>query len=309
MSDGTRSPARSPSRSLLRATLLILFSACCFGSIPVLIVFATRSGARLVDLLVWRYVLAAIVLVPVSGGLRPLRIDRRRALSILVLGGGGQAAVAFVSLSALRYIPTATLTFLFYTYPAWVAVTSAVRGTEPITGRRTVALALSLAGITLMVGMPGAGGLHPIGVLLALASALIYAGYIPLLGYLGRDLPPAVTSIYTSAGAAVILATAALIQGGVAVRFAPVAWVVILVLAIVCTVLAFIAFLRGLATLGPVRTAIVSTIEPFWAALLGGVALSQQLGPRTIAGGTCIAAAVVLLQLGQRATAAPAPAS
>jgi drug/metabolite transporter (DMT)-like permease len=300
---------RVESRAMSRATLYVMFSACCFGSIPVLITIATRSGARLVDLLAWRYLIAAALLVVVSGGLTPLRRVGRRALPLLVLAGGGQAAVAFVSLSALRYIPSATLTFLFYTYPAWVAMTAALRGAERLTGRRIVALALSLAGIALMIGTPSSGGLHPIGVLLALASALLYATYIPLLDHLGRGLPPAVTSVFATAGAAVILIAAAVTQGGLAVQFSPTAWLMISILGFVCTVLAFIAFLHGLAVIGPVRTAIVSTIEPLWAALLGTMVLGQHLGPRTLAGGLLIAIAVVLLQVGgpARTVAAPAP--
>lgn len=294
MSDG----ARASTGALARATLLVLFSACCFGSIPVLIVLATRAGATLVDLLAWRYVIAAPVLVAAGGGLAVARVARTRALALLVLAGGGQAAVAFVSLSALRYIPTATLTFLFYSYPAWVAVMSAARGAERITGRRAVALGLSLAGIALMVGMPGAGGLHPIGALLALSSALIYAVYIPMIDRLGRDIPPAVTSLYASAGAAVVLIVVALAQGGLAVRFAPLGWMMIAVLAVFSTVLAFVAFLRGLSEIGPVRTAIVSTVEPFWTALMGSVVLGQVIGPRTLVGGMLIATAVIVLQLG-----------
>ncbi|HET9012028.1 MAG TPA: DMT family transporter [Gemmatimonadaceae bacterium] len=284
-------------RPLSRATLLVLFSACCFGSIPVLITLATRSGARLVDILAWRYLIAAALLVAVSGGVRAALAPGRRVWPVLVLAGGGQAAIAFVSLSALRYIPAATLTFLFYTYPAWVTVMSAVRGAERITGRRAVALALSLIGIALMVGMPGAGGLHPIGALLALSSALLYAAYIPLIDRLGRGMPPAVTSLHASAGAALVLTVVALAQGGLAVRFAPIGWTMIAVLAVFSTVLAFVAFLRGLSEIGPVRTAIVSTVEPFWAALLGSLVLRQGLGPRTLAGGMLIAAAVIVLQL------------
>ena len=296
-------------RALSRATLLVLFSACCFGSIPILITLATTSGARLVDVLAWRYLIAMALLVVVSGGLGPIRAPGRRAGPVIVLAGGGQAAIAFVSLSALRYIPAATLTFLFYTYPAWVAIIAAVRGAERISGRRALALALSLAGIAIMVGMPGAGGLHPLGTLLALSSALLYAAYIPLIDGLGRGLPPAVTSTYATAGAATILTLVALAQGGLALHFAPVGWAAVLVLAVLSTVLAFLAFLRGLAEIGPVRTAIVSTIEPFWTALLGSVVLGQQIGPRTLAGGLLIAAAVILLQLGPRATVATIPAA
>jgi drug/metabolite transporter (DMT)-like permease len=299
---------RVESRAMSRATLYVMFSACCFGSIPVLITISTRSGARLVDLLAWRYIIAAALLVVVSGGLAPLRRVGRRALPLLVLAGGGQAAVAFVSLSALRYIPSATLTFLFYTYPAWVAVTAALRGTERLTGRRVLALALSLAGIALMIGTPSSGGLHPIGVLLALASALLYASYIPLLDHLGRGLPPAVTSVFATAGAAVVLFAAAVTQGGLALHLSSTAWLMIFILGFVCTVLAFIAFLRGLAVIGPVRTAIMSTIEPFWAALLGTTVLGQHIGPRTLVGGLLIAVAVVLLQVSGNAATASAPA-
>jgi drug/metabolite transporter (DMT)-like permease len=307
-----RAPGTSaPAPHVTRATLLILFSACCFGSIAILITLALRSGARLVDVLAWRYILAAALLVIVSGGVAEARRPGKRALPILAFAGGGQAAIAFVSLSALRYVPAATLTFLFYTYPAWVAVISALRGAERLTGRRAVALALSLSGIALMVGLPGvgAGGVHPIGVLLALSSALLYAAYVPMIDHFGRGLPPAVTALYASGGAGLILLTAAMAHGGLAVSFAPIGWVAILLLAVVSTVLAFLAFLRGLAVIGPVRTAIVSTVEPFWTALLGSVVLGQRVGARTIAGGVCIAGAVILLQLGHRSPTATAPAT
>ena len=295
----------SAPRQTSRATLLVTFSACCFGSIPILITLATSSGARLVDVLTWRYLIAAALLVIVSGGLRAVVSPGRRAWTVIALAGGGQAVIAFVSLSALRYIPAATLTFLFYTYPAWVAVMAAVRGTERVSRRGAIALALSLAGIALMVGMPGAGGLHPIGALLALSSALLYAAYIPLIDRLGRGMPAAVTSTYATAGAAAILLIAATMQGGLALQFAPIGWAAVFILAVLSTVLAFLAFLRGLAELGPVRTAIVSTIEPFWTALLGGIVLGQHVGPRTLAGGLLIAVAVILLQLGQRAAVLP----
>jgi len=45
-----------------------------------------------------------------------------------------------------------------------------------------------------------------------------------------------------------------------------------------------------------VRTAIISTAEPLWAALLGWLVLSQPVTLGTAVGGACIAAAVVLLQ-------------
>ncbi len=296
--------AGDPSRSTLRATLLILFSAFCFGSISILTSLALGSGARLIDVLFWRYAIAAVLLVFVSGGLAAVRLPTTRTLPLTVLAGGGQAAVAFVTLSALKYIPAATLTFLFYTYPAWVAVISALRGAERLTAARAGALGLSLAGIALVIGTPGAGGLHPVGVALALSAALLYALYIPMINQLGAGLAPAVTSTFAAGGAALVLVLASLSQGGPRVDFTPSAWGAVIALAVVCTVIAFIVFLRGLAVIGPVRTAIISTVEPFWTALLGSVVLGQQLAPRTYAGGVFIAAAVIALQMAPRETAA-----
>jgi hypothetical protein len=75
--------------------------------------------------------------------------------------------------------------FLFYTYPAWVTVIAALRGKESLTGRRLLALALSLAGIAVMVGLAGTGAssVATPGVLLALAGALLYALYIPMIDH------------------------------------------------------------------------------------------------------------------------------
>jgi drug/metabolite transporter (DMT)-like permease len=98
-------------------------------------------------------------------------------------------------------------------------------------------------------------------------------------------------------GAGLVCLIVALATGGLTMRVAPLAWGAIAALAVLCTCIAFITFLRGLGVLGPVRTGIVSTIEPFWTAVLGAAVLAQPLTGATVTGGVLIAAAVLLLQL------------
>jgi drug/metabolite transporter (DMT)-like permease len=273
-------------------------SACCFGSIPILTSIANATGATLISTLVFRYVLATALLVVVSGGVASVLSVGRRAIPLIVLAGAGQAAIAYVSLSALAFIPAGTLTFLFYTYPAWLAAITAARRTEVLTRRRLVALALSLMGILAIVGAPQSGALHASGVALALTAALIYAAYIPMLDHLRADLPATIAATYTASGAAITLVVAGLLTGRLSASLPPTAWIAIGALALFCTALAFVAFLAGLARLGPMRTAIVSTIEPFWAAILGALVLSQPITAGTLVGGAFIAGAVILLQTG-----------
>lgn len=296
------------------ASLLVAFAACCFGSISILTVVATRAGTSLTTLLFWRYALAAAMLLPIAWRTRARSATPpggRAAVRHALVSGAGQAAVAFLSLSSLRWIGAATLGFLFYTFPAWVALFAALRGTERVDGRKVLALALSLGGIVLIVGAPSTGGGATVwpGVLLALASALLYALYIPYLGGLQRATTPELATLYVTAGAGAMFAAGALADGTLTAQLAPAAWTSALTLALLCTVIAFQAFLRGLHGLGPVRTAIVSTVEPFWTAVLGAVVLRQPLTPVMLAGGALIAGAVLLLQLparGARRAAEPA---
>lgn len=298
----TPSPIAERTTGIGRATALVAFSACCFGTIAILVTVGTRAGARLSEMLAWRYLFAALLLAAVAGGPSAVRGAGRRSLAAMVLGGGGQALVAGLSLSALRFIPTATMAFLFYTYPTWVTVIAAVRGQEPLTGRRVLALVLSLAGIVAMVGVPGRGTSSDAtpGVLLALSAAVAYALYIPMLGRIANEIGAALASTFTAVGAAVIMAVAATATGGISVRQPGVVWLAIVIMAVLCTVIAFMCFLRGLGTLGPVRTAIVSTVEPFWGALLASLVLAQPLTVRTLAGGALVAAAVIILNLPSR---------
>lgn len=310
-------PAVQRPRSTLAATGLVMLSACCFGAISIFVVLATRAGAPLLTVLALRYLIGSVGLFAVAGGVAVLRETRGRLGRYLVVGGIGQALIAFGSLSALRFIPVGALVFLFYTYPSWIAVIAAVRGTERVTPLRILALALSLGGIALMVGTPAHGSLHPVGIALALGSALLYALYVPFLGALGAGVRPTASGALITGATGVLfvlvgMAAALFGIGGDALltlHLRAGAFPPILALALVSTVVAFSAFFAGLAVLGPVRTGIVSTVEPFFASLVAALVLDEPLGARTLFGGALIAAAVVLLQLRGGRADGPAPAT
>jgi drug/metabolite transporter (DMT)-like permease len=290
-----------------RATLLVMLAACCFGSISILTAVAAAGGSSLYNTMAWRYVLGSALLALVAGPRAVLAVPARDARRLAVLGGVGQALVSFLGLLPLtRYgVPAATLGFLFYTFPAWVALFATVRGSERVSAGRAGALAVSLLGIVFLVGDPRAAALSRPGVAVALLAAVVYALYIPLLGRLRGTLPAAAASVYVTGGAGAIYVAGAGATGTLTALMAPAAWGAVVALAVVAIVVAFIVFLRGLAVLGPVRTAIVSTAEPFFTAALAAVVLAEPLTLRTGLGGVLIAAAVVLLQRTGRVERAP----
>jgi drug/metabolite transporter (DMT)-like permease len=280
-----------------RATVLVALSAAGFATISIFVIFATRAGASLLAVLSWRYIIAAMFLVPIASASGAFRNFGRPGLAVMTIAGLGQSLVALVTLFALNYIPAATLAFLFYTYPGMVAIIARVRHSEPLTPVRLMALALSLTGIFVMVGAPGTASLNPTGIMLGLVGALLYALYVPMLSELQRSLTSVATASYMSLGAALILSTTAAVRGELTFRMSPAAWTPILGLSLISTVGAFLLFLRGLRVIGPLRTAIVSTVEPFFTAVLAAALLSQPLTGTTMLGGALIASAVILLQL------------
>ena len=288
----------SPPRAAAgRATALVAASAAGFAGISIFVIFATGAGAPLLTVLSWRYIVAAIFLGGGAVASGKIRAIGRPGLAVMVFGGLGQSVIAVVTLYALNFIPAATLSFLFYTYPGMVAIIARMRHSEPLTPLRLFALALSLTGIFVMVGAPGSAALNPTGVILGLTGALLYAFYVPMLNGLQKSLPSVATAAYMSIGAAIILSTIAATRGELTASMHSTAWIAIAGLSLISTVGAFLAFLRGLRVLGPLRTAIISTVEPFFTALLGAWLLAQPLTPTTLVGGALIAGAVILLQL------------
>lgn len=292
------------SRAVLRGTLAVAVSACCFGSISPLTIIATEHGLALPAVQAIRYGTTALLLTVLA----LWRVRRGAAPAatapnvvpwyhprVLAVAGGGQALVATLALLALRWLPAATSSFLFYTYPAWVALLAMMRGTESLDGRKAFALLLSLGGITAMVGAPDAAALPAVGVAVILAAAIVYALYIPVLARLqvareGLDVSRAIAT-----GGTIGFVLWALVDGAFD-RLPDATALGASVLQGVLSSGAFLGFLAGLRVLGPVRTAITSTVEPFWTTLLGVVLLGQPLGAGTVMGGVAIMSAVVLLQ-------------
>jgi drug/metabolite transporter (DMT)-like permease len=248
----------------------------------------------------WRYSIGSLLLL--YPALRNLRSSRTpfppaRALRLMVIGAVAQATITFTSLYALNFIPVGLLAFLFYTYPTWLAVIQTLRKTETITPIRGAALVISLIGVAIMAAPATTGIAKTRGVIIALGCALLYAIYLPTLREAQRGLPPISATFFLVLGATISFVIAAVVTAQATLPATDQGWMIIVLMGTICTFIAFTALLNGLRTLGPVRTSIVGTIEPFFTAVLGAGILFERITARIVVGGAMVALAVVLLQL------------
>ncbi len=119
---------------------------------------------------------------------------------------------------------------------------------------------------------------------------------LPVLRRIQRDIPPKTATLFLVVGAALFFLIAALIQGAFVFPTRSDVQFEIVLLSVVSTGIGFTALIAGLSVLGPVRTAIIATVEPFFTALLGVLVLKDSLRVATLIGGILIILAVLLIE-------------
>ena len=122
-------------------------------------------------------------LVRAAGGLAALRTQRLRdhALRNIV-----HYAAQYGWLAALTMIPLAQVVAIEFTMPIWTVLLAAAFLGERISAAKTIAVALGLVGVTLIVRPGGAGGVEP-GQFVALAAALGFAVSVVMVKSLTRS--------------------------------------------------------------------------------------------------------------------------
>lgn len=273
---------------------LVACSALCFAALTVLTQLAHRAGVSVATLVAARFALAAIVFWPLALALRRPLPSRRDALLALGLGTAycADSALLFASLSHTK---AALVDLLFFTYPALVAVGAVVLRRERWSGGRAAAIAATLLGTGLVIG-GGADGLQLHGVSLALAAAVLYAGYALAAQTLLTRIDAVVLVALVTGSAA---ATAA--AGGVALGqlHAPTGAHALALLAAIglgATVVGIGTFLAGIARLGAARASITSSIQPALTALLAFLTFGDRLRPAQLAGGALVLVTIIILE-------------
>ena len=273
-----------------RGSLLVLVSAGAYGAMPILARLAYADGVGVAQVLAYRFLFATALFAL----LRPrgaARLPWRRRLVLWALGVVfvGNALCYFL---ALERVPVSVLTLLVYTYPVLVTLLSAAMGLEPLTPRNLAAAGLAFGGGALTAGSVRSA--DPLGVLLALATAVIYSAYMVLASRFARGASSEDAARHVAQVALVSYAAWAAARGELLLRTSPRAWLALLAIGAVCTVLALRGFLAGLALVGPARASVLSSFELVVAVALAMLFLGERPGSRVLIGGALIVAAAAL---------------
>lgn len=282
----------SLSSQRLLGQLQILLSAIGFGSMAIFARYAYSEGTSTPTLLFLRFGLAACLLLPWCL-YRGLPWPRGKSLLVLILMGSlGYAGMSACYFTGLRYANAGTISLLLYLFPAIVLVLSTLLLKEPFTRRRLLATSLALGGLLVTIGLDFQA--QPLGLLLGLASALIYSLYI-LAGSRLSDSGHPLTSACVVVSSAAACYGVWLLLNGMHLPQTAAGWGAIFGIVLLGTVAALVLFLAGLQHTGATQASLLSTAEPVVTILLAWLFLGESMSLLQIAGGGLILLAVLLI--------------
>jgi drug/metabolite transporter (DMT)-like permease len=278
--------------------LMMLAVACIWGANFTVVKYGTGVLAPLAFNGV-RVALAALALTAIALLRRRPGPSARELATLLGIGmiGNGLYQVLFVEGIARTRASDAAL--VISAGPAFVALLGWLAGTERISPRAWVGIALSIAGIALVVfggsaAAPGQSSLLGNG--LVLVGSLCWAVFSVLL----KPFTDRVDGVQLSAATMVGGAVALLVVASPSVAAAdwtavgPSAWGAIVYSGIAGLVIAYLFWYRGVRILGPTRTAMYVNLQPVFALLIAWAVLSERPGMTQLCGAAAVTVGLLL---------------
>ena len=226
----------------------------------------------------------------------------RRDLARFILSGALIGVNWILLFEAYNYTSVAVATLCYYMQPVIVILVSPFYLKEKLTAKKLLLAAAAVLGMILVTGLPGttaadaaggqaAGQLR--GVLCGLGAAALYASVIMLNKKGGPADPWERTIIQLTSAAVVLIPYLALTEDFSAIRLSGTAVVLVLILGIVHTGIAYALYFGSMGGLRAQTIALFSYIDPVVALILSAGLLGERLTAAGLLGAALILGAAV----------------
>ena len=286
-------------KKVIQGYVQISLAAVLWGTMGVLAKLSFAFGIHPTTLIALRLVTSfmilftALVLVKRAS----LKIHRVDVVPLLVLGILATALQRVAYFYAVDLTTVTVAAILFYTYPIFVTLSAVLFLHEKVSPRLLVPIILTFLGATLVVRIYDTSSVSANlqGIVFGLLSSLLFVLYFLMTKRLRRKYAGWTIILYGDGiGALVLLPVIALATSELAV-FPLQLWLLILTIALVPSLLAYLLFSHGLKHVAASKGSILSVIEPLSAALFSLIILGESFEMLQILGVILALVGVVLL--------------
>ena len=254
------------------------------------------NAGRLSEL---RAVGSFVVLLAIVAAVRPrlLRVERSEIPNLAVLGVAGIGAVYLTYFLAIERLQIGVALTLEYLGPLLLLLWLWLWRGRHLPGRLWAAMAMSLAGIVLVVRAYDLGSVDALGVGAALAAAVSFAIYLATSERAGERNSAATTLVWAFGFAALLWLVVQPPWTFPFDRFSDTENLLLgLAVILVGTLLPYGCLVAAVRHVPAARAGVVATLEPVLSALFAFLIHDEGLAAVQIAGGALVLAAVVWVQ-------------
>ena len=201
---------------------------------------------------------------------------------------------------AYQYTSVATATLCYYMAPIFVILVSPILFKEKLTGKKSLCVVVALTGMVMVSGVleAGFGGISELkGVLLGLGAAALYASVVVLNKYLHDISAYDKTIMQLGIAAAVMLPYVLLTEDVSAISLDATAVIMLLVVGIVHTGVAYACYFGPISVLPAQTVALFSYIDPVGAVILSALVLREPMGLWGIVGAVLVLGSTLVSEL------------
>jgi len=224
----------------------------------------------------------------------------RRNLVFLVISGALIGFNWILLFEAYQYTTVATATLCYYMAPVIVVLVSPFLFKERLTPLKAVCVAVALAGMVFVSGIPQSGfaGMSELkGILLGLGAATFYAIVVILNQYI-KDISAYDKTIMQLGTAAVALLPYTLLTENFAdITFTPVSIIMLIFVGIVHTGIAYTLYFGSMSGLKAQTIALFSYIDPVVAIILSALILQENIGFWGVIGAVMVLGSTMVSEL------------
>ena len=227
---------------------------------------------------------------------------RHDVVRLLMLGMLGVTLNQFFFIVGLSRTSVAHAAILIGLTPIQVLIIAGLRGQERITARKTVGMAVALAGVAALKAFEPAAatGATWLGDFFILLTGLCFALFTVFGKEVTRQYSTITMNTYAYVGGAVALLPLTLWEAArqPLAHVSAGAWLAAIYMALGPSVIAYLIYYHALSHMTASRVSAFSYLQPIFASIMGVVILGESLGAPVIAGGAVILTGVYLAERG-----------
>lgn len=291
--------AAHPSHNRL-ALVALLAGAVVIGSSPI---FVRLSEVGPVATAFWRVALAFLPFVAATRLAAPAPVDTRpaslRDYLLLLLPGVFLTVDLLAWHLSLDMTSVANATLLANLAPVFVTLGAWLLFRARITRVFLAGLAMTLAGVVILKGGPGAmGGGALAGDATAIVAAIFYAGYMLAIGHIRARFSTLRIMVWSTFSTALLVLPFALVFEDALLPVTLYGWAMLAGLAFICHVGGQGLVTYALAYLPTAFSSLTLLLQPVVAALLAWLLLGEAVGTMQAIGGTIVLAGILVARRG-----------